>query len=61
VQFIPFGYRDDDDYEAWEEPVRLLRIFAIFVTILVIVWSLGALVLAVKDPIPRWGMVDQDD
>jgi hypothetical protein len=61
MQFIPFGYNHGDDDEVWEEPVRLLKVFAIFVTIVTIIWGLGAIVLAVKDPIPRWGMVNQDD
>ncbi len=60
MQFIPFGYNHDDD-EVWEEPVRLLKVFAIFATIVTIVWGLGSIVIAAKDPIPRWGMVDKDD
>ena len=58
MQFIPFGYNHGDDDAVWEEPVRLAKTFAIFVTILVIIWGLGAIVLAVKDPIHPWGMID---
>lgn len=58
MQFIPFGYNHGDDDEIWEEPVRMFGIFAKFVILLAFLWGLGALVLAVKDPIPRWGMVE---
>ena len=57
MQYIPFNF-DHDGGEAWEEPIRLGKAFAVFVTILVIVWGLGAIVLAIKDPIPRWGMME---
>jgi hypothetical protein len=60
VQFIPFGFNGGDD-ETWEESVKLGKIFFMFATILMVLWGVGAIVLAINDPIPRWGMVDQDD
>lgn len=60
MQFLPFGYYNRDEDEPWREPIRLLKIFAIFATILVIVWGLGAVVLAVKDEIPRWGWIPDE-
>jgi hypothetical protein len=57
MKYIPFGY-DQGDGEAWEEPIRLGKAFLVFVVIVVTIWSLGAIVLAVKDPIPRWGMIE---
>ena len=56
MQFLPFGYNQGDE-EAWEEPIRLFRFFAVFATIVVIIWALGSIVLAVKDPIIRWGWI----
>lgn len=43
----PFGVNGDDK-EPWEDALRLGKIFSIFITILVIVWGLGAIVLAVR-------------
>lgn len=56
MQFVPFGYNRGDD-EGWEETIRLFKIFAVFVTIVTIIWGLGAIVVAVKDPIIRWGWI----
>lgn len=59
MQFLPFGYNRDEE-EAWAEPIRIGKIFATFVVIVTVLWGLGAIVLAIKDPIPRWGMVEDD-
>lgn len=59
MQFLPFGYNHDEE-GAWQEPIRIAKIFVVFITIVTVLWGLGAVVLAVKDPIPRWGMVEDD-
>ena len=59
MRFLPYGY-DHDEEAAWQEPIRIAKIFATFVAIVTVLWGLGAIVLAVKDPIPRWGMIEDD-
>lgn len=51
-----FPYDDDGDSRSWDDAIRLSKTFAIFVTILVILWGLGAVILAVQNPVHRQGM-----